>query len=159
MRQVFQRIRRLRGAPARRLRAAWPLALAAGLLVAGCGRNHTATGRVVVVDGEPSSITEIVGGPVPVRGTPVAHATVTMFHELDGDRPVRASRDVAIVFTDADGRFRIVSVASAGTTSRVGLEVRAPGHDTAYLAYIDYAEPDEQVFLVVLRRSGAADPR
>ena len=152
MRQVYPSIR----ASSRRRHGAWLLALSTLLLVAGCGRNHTAVGRVVVVDGQPSAITEIVGGPVPTHGTPVANATVTMFHEFDGDEPVRASREVGIATTDGDGRFRIVSVASAGTTSRVGLEVTAPGYDTAYLAYIDYAEPDEQVFFVVLRKSGAA---
>lgn len=126
------------------------------LLLAGCGRNYTAVGRVVFIDGEESSITEVVGGPIPMRGTPVEHATVTMFHELDGETPVRASTEVAIVTTGADGTFRIVSHASAGTVNRVGLEVRAPGYETAYVAYLDYAEPDEQTFLVVLRRTDAA---
>ena len=127
-------------------------------LVAGCGRNYTAVGRVVFVEGEASSITEVVGGAIPAHGTPVAGATVTMFHDLDGDRPVRSSREVAIVMTTGDGSFRILDSGSAGQVNRVGLEITAPGYDTAYTTYIDYAEPDEQHFLVVLRKSAAADP-
>ena len=120
--------------------------------LAGCGRNYTVVGRVVVLDGEAPAITEVVGGSIPVRGTPVANATVTMHLELDDDRPVRDARAVASMPTDRNGHFRLSTVAGPGQVAKVGLEVTAAGYEPVFATYIDYAEPDEQYFLVVLRR-------
>ena len=51
MRQRFDPVRVWNAVAARWPRGAGRLALATALLVAGCGRDHTAVGRVVFVDG------------------------------------------------------------------------------------------------------------
>lgn len=131
-------------------RAAWVVALA--FLLAACGRAYTVVGAVVVVDGQSPGISEIVGGPIPRIGTPVPDATVTLHHALHDGQPARDATSSVTTTADAAGHFELRVIAGSGTTKLVGLEVSAPGHETAFTTFVDYAEPDAQYFLVVLRR-------
>ena len=122
------------------------------LLLAGCGRTYTLIGRIVFLDGPASSITEVVGNSIPSIGAAVAGAKVTLFHELNGNLPVRDSTWVASVDADTTGNFHLSDYATPGKKNLVGLEVSAPGYETAFTTYVDYADPDEQYFIVVLRK-------
>ena len=122
------------------------------ILLAGCGRTYTLIGRIVFLDTPASSITEVVGNSVPSFGVPVLGAKVTLFHELSGSLPVRDSTWVTSVDADKTGKFHLSDYATPGKENLVGLEVTAPGYETAFTTYVDYADPDEQFFLVVLRK-------
>ena len=121
-------------------------------LLAGCGRTYTLIGRVVFLDAPASSITEVVGGAIPTIGTPVPAAKVELFHQLDGNLPKRDSEWSTSVVTDKDGNFRLNDYATPGKKNLVGLEVVVSGYETVFITYYDYADPDEQYFLVVLRK-------
>jgi hypothetical protein len=112
-------------------------------------------GTVLYLEEAPvSSVTEIVGSSFPkIGGVPVENATVTLFHELREDLPVRNSVWHTSRKSNLNGRFEVSDYGPAGKESRVGLEITAPGYDTAYATYADHIDPDEQYFLVVLRRS------
>ena len=120
-------------------------------LLAGCSRAYTLVGDVVFVAAQDAAITEVVGGAIPKAGKPVANAIITLFHQLDDGRPVRDSRWIASAAADASGLFRLQDFASPGTANLVGFEVTAPGFETVFTTYVDYAEPDEQYFLVVMQ--------
>jgi hypothetical protein len=122
------------------------------LLLAGCGRTYTLIGRVVFLDASASSITEVVGNAVPSIGVPISGAKITLFHELDGNFPKRDSDWSTSVITDKNGNFRLSDYATPGKKNLVGLEVAVSGYETVFITYYDYADPDEQYFLVVLRK-------
>lgn len=128
--------------------------LAAFLLVmqAGCGRPYRLIGRVVISANEPSSrIVELIPGPVPMIGVPIAGARVELFHGLDrARRPIPNLSWTRTDSTKADGTFEFMSYAAPGNRAEVGLKVSAAGYVTAYRTYTDFATPDEQYFLVLL---------
>ena len=125
-------------------------------LLAGCGRHYTLIGKVLVIDSiSRSSITEIVGSAFPeIGGTRVPGASISIFHELKDNLPVRESVWNQSVKTDENGHFEISSYAAPVEEALVGLEVTAPGYETVFTTYMDYSEPDEQFFVVVLRKAG-----
>jgi hypothetical protein len=126
------------------------------LMLAGCGRTYTLIGQIVFLEAASgSSITEIVGNNIPqVGGLPIENATITIFHELKGNLPVRDSTWKTSVNSDKNGRFRLFDYATPGKENIVGLEISAPGYRKAYITYIDYMDPDEQYFLVILDNAG-----
>lgn len=123
-------------------------------LFGGCGRSYRLIGRVVAgsVGAWTVGIHEVTGRPMPKVGVPIEGAVVLLVHELkrNGD-PVRTSTWNREVKTNADGSFELFSYATPSLKKRVGLEVTATGYATEYTTYIDYNEPDEQYFFVVLR--------
>jgi len=135
----------------KRLLVLLPLAL----LLSGCGRAYTLIGIVLFLEEAPiSSITEIVGSSIPkIGGVPVGNATVTLFHEIKDDLPVRNSVWHTSRETDVNGRFEVFDYATPGKENLVGLEITAPGYETASTTYMDHMDPDEQYFLVVLRKA------
>src|SRR5262245_24017684 len=126
------------------------------LLVAqsGCGRQYTIIGRVIVAPDDSSRIIEISPGPVPAIGTPVSDAHVEICGELKDDRPVPGTVWVASDSSAADGSFKLFAYWAPGKSSTVGLEVTAPGFKTVYRTYVDYYDPDQQYFLILLARQG-----
>ena len=128
------------------------LLLPALLLLAACGRSYTLIGRVVFVSDSASRITEVKDLSTPYIGTSIPGTKVTVFYDLDGTKPVRNSTWVASVDVDNTGNFQINDYAAPGVENLVGLEVTAPGYETAYTTYVDYADPDAQYFVVVLRK-------
>ena len=125
-------------------------------LLAGCGRTYTLIGRIVFLEAsQASSITEIVGKAFPqVGGEAVPNASVTLFHELKDNLPVRDSTWQRTIEADSKGQFELSDYATPGEKNLVGLEVSAPGYETVFTTYIDYIDPDEQFFLIVLRKAG-----
>jgi hypothetical protein len=123
------------------------------LLVAqsGCGRKYTIIGRVIVAPDETSRIIEISPGPVPAIGTPVSGAHVEICHELDKDgHPVPGTVWVASDTSAADGSVELYGYWAPGKQSTVGIEASAPGYTTVYRTYVDYYDPDQQYFLILL---------
>ena len=125
-------------------------------LLAGCGRSYTLIGKIVFIEtARASSIAEMPGSSFPdPGGIPVENASVTLFHELKDNMPVRDSIWEASVKTNSDGQFYLDDYATPGKENRVGLEISAPGYETVFTTYVDYIDPDEQYFLVVLRKAG-----
>jgi hypothetical protein len=124
------------------------------ILFGGCGRSYRLIGRVVTgpVGAWTVGIHEVTGKAMPEVGVPIEGAAVLLVHELtrDGD-PVRTSTWNRDVTTNADGSFDLFSYATPSRKMRVGLEVTAAGYATEYTTYIDYHDPDEQYFFIVLR--------
>ncbi len=134
----------------------WLLLLPLLILLAGCSRAYTLMGTVLFLEASPhSSITEVVGSAIPtIGGVPIENAQVTLFHELTNNLPVRDSIWQDTIKTDKNGQFQLRSNAKPGNANLVGLEVSAPGYEAAFTIYIDYIDPDEQYFLVILRKAG-----
>ena len=126
------------------------------VVLSGCGRSYLLIGRVVFIEDAPiSSVTEIVSSSIPkIGGVPIENASVMLFHGIKDDLPVRNSVWHTSVKTNLHGHFEISGYGPAGKESLVGLEITAPGYETAFTTYKDHMDPDGQYFLVVLRKSG-----
>lgn len=128
--------------------------LLALLLVSGCGRSYHLIGRVVMLSSEvllKQGIHEVTGRPMPSYGAPISGATVTLFHEIEGDgSPIRTSTWQKDIETDKMGEFHLFDYAIPGRKNLVGLEVKADGYISTYTTYWDYMDPDYQYFFVVL---------
>jgi hypothetical protein len=109
-------------------------------------------GKVILFDVSPSAIAEVDHNLIPRISTPINNANVTLFHELRGQVPKRNSIWKKSVKTDQAGYFILSNYAIPGTKNLVGLEVTADGYDTAFTTYVDHIDPDEQYFLVTLRK-------
>lgn len=121
------------------------------LFATGCGRSYKVIGVVIVgAQGARSTLREVSGRPGPPAG-PVANATITLFHELNADgTPDRTSVWQRSVTSNADGSFELFSYATPGRKHLVGLEVSAAGHESVYITYVDFMNPDEQFFIASL---------
>ena len=126
------------------------------VVLSGCGRSYLLIGRVVFVEDAPiSSVTEIVSSSIPnIGGVPIENASVTLFHEIKANLPVRNSVWQTSIKTNLNGHFELSDYGPSGRESLVGLEITAPGYETAFATYTDHIDPDGQYFLVVLRKSG-----
>jgi hypothetical protein len=128
------------------------LLLPLSFLLSGCGRAYNLMGKVILFDVSPSAIAEVDHNLIPRISTPINNANVTLFHELRGQVPKRNSIWKKSVKTDQAGYFILSNYAIPGTKNLVGLEVTADGYDTAFTTYVDHIDPDEQYFLVTLRK-------
>jgi hypothetical protein len=122
------------------------------VLMAGCGRMYTVMDRVVQMEPNLEVGIHEVGSLQELRvGNPVSDATVVLYHALDNEgNPMRDSSWQRQVQVDRDGSFEIHDYAKPSSEEIQGIEVSAPGWATQYTTYVDYYDPDEQFFLVVL---------
>lgn len=128
------------------------LVAACTVSMAGCGRMYTVIGRVVQMQpGLEAGIHEVESPRKLSAGNPVSDATVVLYFELDNEgNPRRDSSWQRQVQVDHDGSFEIRDYAKPGSEAILGIEVLAPGWETQYTAYVDYYDPDDQFFLIVM---------
>jgi hypothetical protein len=127
------------------------------VLVAGCGRNYSLIGRVVQSEpGLEAGIHEVESLQQLEVGQAITSGSVILYHEIDDDgRPVRDSDWQKKAQIKSDGTFEISDYAKSGAEATVGLEVSTPDGRTQFATYVDFYDPDEQYFLVVMPANGS----
>ncbi|MBN2444172.1 MAG: hypothetical protein JXJ04_22605 [Spirochaetales bacterium] len=131
------------------------LFLLAGITIFAMGRMYDVKGIVVFLDESKKhwfmqNHYEMNQEHYPELGTPVEHAQLTFFYDLDKKNlPVRDSVWHKTIFTNEQGIFNFSDYGPPSKKATIGVEVVCDGYATSYFTYTDYINREHYFYIIL----------